>query len=714
MTEPNHPPVLRVAVDVGGTFTDLVVEDADGHLALHKASTTPDDPVRGVFDVLQVAADARGIALADFLAMPSLFIHGTTRATNAIVTNSVARTALLTSAGHRDVLLFREGGRLNPFDNATAYPEPYIPRSLTFAVSERVGSQGEVLAELDEAAVRETLEALPSLGVEAVGVCLLWSIVNPAHELRVGELIDEVLPGMPYTLSHALNPILREYRRASSTVIDASLKPLMTVYMESLEGRLREAGFHGRALVVSSGGGALDASDVALAPIHSINSGPAMAPVAGRYYAERDAQARTAVIADTGGTTYDVSLVRDGRIPRTQETWLGEDLLGHITGFPAVDVKSIGAGGGSIARVDSRGLLHVGPESAGSTPGPVCYGRGGTAPTVTDACVVLGYVDPEYFLGGSMPLDRDAAAAAIERDVAQPLGLSTDDAALAIVHLATEHMVRVIEDITVNHGIDPRSAVLIGGGGAAGLNSVAIARRLGCSKVVVPPTGAALSAAGGLMSDLTFEQAATLFTSSERFAYDDVNALLGGLAAKCQAFADGPGSGAAEVTFEFVAEARYPSQVWDQEVVLAGPRFEDAADVEQLRQGFHRAHDALFGYCDPESSIEIVSWRARVNCSLGEHALGHDVTATPHDGVAQRMARFADVGTVSVPVYRLDSLAIGVPLDGPALIESPFTTIVLDPDATAVRTVTGSLVIDPFADPTTQPAPELAAARSSS
>ena len=242
-----------------------------------------------------------------------------------------------------------------------------------------------------------------------MAVCLLWSIVNPVHELRVGELLEQHLPGVPYTLSHALNPSLREYRRASSAAIDASLKPLMTRYLAALEERLRDAGLEGRLLVVTASGGVLDADTMAAAPIHSINSGPAMAPVAGRYYAEREAGATTAVIADTGGTSYDVSLVRRGRIPWTRETWLGRQYESDITGFPSVDVKSIGAGGGSIAWVDDGGLLHVGPESAGADPGPACYARGGVHPTVTDAALVLGYIDPGYFLGGAIALDVQAA-----------------------------------------------------------------------------------------------------------------------------------------------------------------------------------------------------------------------------------------------------------------------------------------------------------------
>ena len=536
---------MRFAVDTGGTFTDLVVESDDGGLRMYKAPTTPSDPVAGVLETLARAADDLGESRESLLGRGEMLIHGTTHAINAIVTGNTARMAFLTTKGHPDVLVFREGGRTEPFNFTVPYPEPYVPRSLTYEVPERVAYDGTVTEPLDEAAIIEIIEGLKQHDVEAVGVCLLWSIVNPAHELRVGALLERHLPGVPYTLSHVLNPSLREYRRASSTCIDASLKPLMGDYLGGLESRLRGAGFGGRVLVVTTQGGAMDAADMAHAPIHSINSGPAMAPIAGRAYAQADSGVDTAIIADTGGTTFDVSLVRGGRIPWTRETWIGQPYRGHMTGFPAVDVKSIGAGGGSIAWVDEGGLLHVGPKSAGAVPGPVCYGAGGTEPTVTDASVILGWIDPAYFLGGTMALETEAAAAAIESHVAGKLGLSLHEAAAAIMSVATENMVHAIEDITVNQGIDPREAAIVGGGGAAGLNAVAIARRLGCAQVILPEVAAALSAHGALISELRAEYSGTLYTSTGGFDFNGVNALLEALEDKCRAFIQGPGAGSA-------------------------------------------------------------------------------------------------------------------------------------------------------------------------
>ncbi|MFO1058566.1 MAG: hydantoinase/oxoprolinase family protein, partial [Dongiaceae bacterium] len=562
--------MISLACDVGGTFTDLVVMAPDGW-RLHKAPTTPADPVEGVLAAIDLAAAAAGRERRAFLAGADRFVHATTRAINAILTGGTARTAFLTTAGHRDVLLLREGGRLNPYDNRQGFPKPYVPRALTFEVPGRIGAAGEVVTPLDAAAVLAIVEQLKAARVEAVGVCLLWSIANPAHELAVGALLERHLPGVPVTLSHRLNPIVREYRRASAACIDASLKPLMTRYLAGLAERLAAAGFAGRTLMVTSQGGVIDAAAAAAAPIHALNSGPAMAPVAGRHAVRLDAAGADAIVADTGGTSYDVSLVRRDRLPWTSESWLGPRFLGHMTGFPAVDVESIGAGGGSIAWLDGGGLLHVGPQSAGAAPGPACYGRGGTRPTVTDCALALGYLDPGRFLGGRMALDAAAARRAIESELAQPLRLPVEAAAAAVLDLLTQAMVAAIEEITVNQGIDPRAAVLVAGGGAAGFNSVAIARRLGCRATLFPELGAALSAAGALLSDLVYTDGRVRYLRSDAPDPAAAQAVLAELAAGAAAFHAEAGPG--ETRTDFWVEARYPQQTWEIEVPVRPDAF---------------------------------------------------------------------------------------------------------------------------------------------
>ena len=688
---------MRFAVDTGGTFTDLVLEDDRERVHMFKAPTTPGDPVTGIMDAVATAAESMATSVEDLLAAGHMFIHGTTHAINAVITGSTARTALLTTAGHPDVLVFREGGRIEPFNFAVPFPEPYVPRALTFEVPERIAADGQVVEPLDEPATVRLIGELSELGVESVAVCLLWSTVNPAHELRVAELLEEHLPQVPFTLSHVLNPILREYRRASSTAIDASLKPLMSTYLDGLSRRLREAGFGGRLLMLTSGGGVMDAEDMARAPIHAIGSGPSMAPIAGRHYAQADAGSDTAIVADTGGTTFDVSLVRRGAIPTTPETWIGRRYRGHIVGFPSVDVRSIGSGGGSIAWVDQGGLLHVGPESAGAVPGPACYGKGGERPTVTDAALVLGYIDPEFFLGGTMALDAERAAAAIAAGVGAQLGLDDAEAASAILRLATENMVGAIEEITINQGIDPRGAGLVGGGGAAGLNSVAIARRLGCRSVVIPEVGAALSAAGALMSDLQADHRALHYAATDRFDFDGVNGVLDSLAERCAEFIEGPGTGGTAHAVDLYAEARYRHQIWEIDLPLRLDRFQSDADVSRVREDFDQLHEEVFAFRDPGSDVEFVGWRATARARLGAGGFGRlEAEGALEAGVSgSRTAYFAGLGAVETDVELFEAMDPGAVVEGPTVIESAFTTVVVDPGASALRTEGGTLVITP-------------------
>ena len=689
---------MRFAVDTGGTFTDLIVEDDRGRLQIFKAPTTPDSPVEGVVAAISLAARNRGVEVEALLSRVELFIHGTTISTNAVLTGKTARTGFLTTLGHPDILVLREAGRMGlpTFDYSIPYPAPYVARALTFEVPERMGANGEIVTPLDEEAVRDIISQLREKAVEAVGVCLLWAIANPIHEERIGTLLGRELPEVPYTLSHRVNPSLREYRRASSTCIDASLKPLMSRYLERLEECLRERGFGGRLLVVTSQGAVIEASALAAAPVHSIKSGPAMAPVAGHYYANREVQTDTAIIADTGGTSYDVSVVRRGRIPRTRETWIGKPYLGHMTGFPSVDVRSIGAGGGSIAWVDEGGLLHVGPDSAGSEPGPACYAQGGSRVTVTDAALVLGYLDPKYFLGGQMTIDNEGAERALEYDVAAPLKLDLHLAASAVLRVATENMVGAIEDVTINQGIDPRGAVLVGGGGAAGLNAVAIARRLGCPTVVIPDVGAALSAAGGLISELSTDAAALFVTDCSQFDLDGVNRILAELGHKCRGFIEGPGARSLDHRIEFFVEARYAHQIWEIEVPLRAERFTSQAEVEQLRENFHATHREIFAIEDRGSEVELIAWRARAHCTLrdsGPESLS--ATANGRRKAESRSAFFEDLGEVDTCVAHVESMHVGDTLEGPAIIESPFTTVVVNPGASVHRSPSGSLIIDP-------------------
>jgi N-methylhydantoinase A len=693
MAERGGEQAWRISVDTGGTFTDVVVVDGAGRFTIGKALTTPSRIFGGLAAALTDAAQKLELGMAEVLARTSIFIYGTTRATNAIVTGSVAKTAFLTTAGFPDILVLREGGKFNPHDFSTPFPKPYIPRRHTFEVDERVDATGRVLKALDVAQAEGVLQTIRAQGFEALAVALLWATANPVHERRLAELIEQHLPGAPYTLGHALNPILREYRRASSVAIDASIKPLMQAHLRDLQLDLREAGYRGELLISTTIGGCIDVESVIERPIHTVRSGPAMGPVAGRRYAQLESRAEPALVVDTGGTTFDVSLVRDNHIAITQETWLGERFTGHMLGIPAVDARSVGAGGGSIAWLDDAGLLHVGPQSAGAEPGPACYGRGGTRATVTDAALVLGYLDPEFFLGGRMRLDTAAALRAIE-SIAQPLAISAEQAAYSIFAVSNETMINAIKDITVSEGIDPSEAVIVAGGGAAGLNIVSIARELQCRAVIAPRTASVLSACGMQFSDIQAEASAAAPTRSDAFdralvnrALDDIDARLDAFAARLAA------RGFTKLTRHYRVDAHYTAQVWDLSVDLPAARIGDDTAEQALVEAFHAAHRRVFEVEDRASAVEFLSWTGRLAVALPEIAVvGQGATRDARP--TRRKVWFDLEGPRDATVVRGDALAIGAEVSGPAIIEEATTTLVLPPGTRARLTANDSYVIE--------------------
>jgi N-methylhydantoinase A len=671
----------RIAIDTGGTFTDLVLADERGGLVLGKSPTTYGRIFGGIEGALKMVAEQAGASVADVLRNTDLMIYGTTHATNAIIERKTARTAFLVTEGFPDILVLREGGKLDPFNLAYPPQEPYILRRLTFEIRERIDSEGNVVVPLDEEQARHALRRVAEREVEAIAVCLLWSPANPAHEEALGRLIETELPGVPYTLSSRLNPIIREYRRASSAAIDASLKPLMQRHLRDMEEDLRRAGFDGQLLIATSFGGVMHVGDVVQRPIYLVKSGPAMAPVAGRTYAEADIGHRDLIVCDTGGTSFDVSLVHDRKITFTRETWLGPMFTGHITGMASVDVKSIGAGGGSIAWIDPGGLLRVGPQSARAEPGPACYGIGGTEPTVTDAALVLGYLDPEYFLAGRMRLDSDAAAAAVAK-IAPLLSLGVQDAARAIMEVAGDHMVGAIKDITINQGIDPRESLLVAGGGAAGLNILPIARELGCRQVLVPRTAGALSACGGQYSNIVSEFTQSKFAFTGDFPYEAVNRMLSEITASMEHFeVELRERGLSRFSREYFVEARYPYQVWELDVALPKGKFEGQADLDATIEAFHLEHERVFAVKEPGQQIECVYWRGRLTALLDGPPLSkiaaHEA-ALPAARI-RSAAFFAGHGELETPRYHGEGLTPGMVVDGPAIIDEPTTTIVVYP-----------------------------------
>ena len=574
---------FRIGTDIGGTFTDLVVSRDGKLLGRYKAPTTPDNLATGVLDCLTLAAAETGTSLRELLAATEVLVHGSTVATNAVLEGKVARCGVICTRGTRYTLWRGEGRRQRIFDFTAGPRAPLVRPQLCVELDERIDRRGAILKPLDPNEVREATRYLRAQGCTAVAVCLLWSIQNPAHEQQVAALVREEWPSVTLSLSSAVQPVLREYTRMSCTALNAMLKPVVARYLTDLEERLRAEGLAGELLIVTSDGGVQPVAEVSERPVYMLFSGPATGPAAARLLAAEEAQPDCLLI-DMGGTSFDVSTVIGGQLAVTRDGRIND----HPTGVAAVQILTLGAGGGSIAEVDAGGLLTVGPRSAGAYPGPVCYGRGGSRPTVTDAYLVLGYLSAERFLGGRMKLDVTAARDAIATRIAAPLGIDVEAAALGICRVVNERMVSGIVEMTVRRGIDPRQLTLVTGGGATGVAAVELARELGIRRILVPRETSVLCAFGALNGDLVWSGVASCPTRAHDFDYTGVNDRLAGLVADGTTFLNSLKVPPAQRRIEVYAAARYPKQVTEIDVPMAAVSL-SADDVRNVAEAFHAA-----------------------------------------------------------------------------------------------------------------------------
>lgn len=658
-------------IDIGGTFTDLVLHRDGADLEIHKSPTTPGHFERGFIDVLDVAAKAHGMDLKTFLDNTDMIVHGTTVSTNALVEGKVAPTGLICNFGHPDILTLRESPRKRAFNIKIDFPPPYIHRNRTFEVHGRIDAMGNEIEPLNEADVRAAAAHFRAVKVEAIAVCLLWSIVNPGHERRVREILAEELPGIPVTLSHELNPIPREYRRTISTAINASLYPIVSEYVGKLTEALKDAGYAGELLIANCVGGMMPPEAIVERPIYSVMSGPTLAPIA----AINLTTASDVIVVDMGGTTFDVSALRNRHLVVTPEATFGMEMLG----IPKIDVRSVGAGGGSIAWVDAGGLLRVGPHSASAVPGPACYSRGGTEPTVTDANVVLGIIDPDYFLGGRIKLDRAKAEAAIGK-IAKQLKISVPEAAYAIYTTTNHSMIGAIEDITVNEGIDPRESYVVSGGGATACHIGDMARILGIKSLMVPRFAAGLSAYGGLISDVRWEETGTLNTTDRHFDLEGVNALLASLKARGAAFLKRSGIAGKDQRFEFAFQGRYLYQSWDIEVPIDGATGKlGKGALKELVAAFHAQHERIYTIKDEADTVEFTTWKVRAIGDTGGAERRGAAIARHKGKIAPKGSRpvYLGKGFKDVPIYDAGLIGAGGKVKGPAVLELPTTTVLL-------------------------------------
>ncbi len=665
----------QIGIDVGGTFTDLLVCDEEGRTRICKSPTTPADPSLGVFAALEQAAQDSRIGLRDFLSRVDAIVHGTTITTNAVLTRTGARTGFITTWGFRDLLAMRRGMKTGErYDLELAPPPVLIERALTLTVTERMDANGRVITPLVEEDVRAAAEVLHDAGVEAVAVSYLWSFLNPAHELRTREILQQALDGVYISLSSEVLPQIRVYERHSTTALNSYTGPPLARYLQNLETRLGENGFSGVLNIMQSNGGCMSPKVTSRFAVNTLLSGPAGGPGAGIHYG-RTHDYKNIISVDMGGTSFDVALVQDERAVVTSENEVG----GFHVAVPMLDIHTVGAGGGSIAGVDDGGMLHVGPASAGADPGPACYGHGGAEPTVTDADLVLGYLDENYFHGGAMKLDRDAAINAIESSIANPLGLSVTDAAYGIYRVANSIMSNAVTVVTVQRGLDPREFAMIVAGGAGPIHAVPIARELGIDTLLVPRESSVFCAAGMLLSDLKHTYIRTCAMVGSLVDFEVINGAIRAMREMALATFREEQVRDTDVTLDFSADLRYVGQFNEVEVPGFDTGVADTSAWEKLVGQFHRLHDDRFGYSMPHAEVELINLRlsatgATKKPQTQKHKLGSP--AADHARKGERPAWF-DNRMTTVPVYDGLALRPGNQLPGPAIIEQPTTTIVL-------------------------------------
>ena len=675
---------VRVGVDVGGTFTDVVVAGGSG-LTMLKVPSTPDAPDRGVLDGLDAATERADFAPAD----ATFFGHGTTVATNALLEREWAATALVTTEGFRDAVEIGRQTRPDLYDLRAEKPDPIVDRDRRFEVPERLDRRGEVVEPFDEDAARAVARTVADADVESVAVAFLFAFENDANERRMREVLREEGVDAEISLSSDVLPEIREYERSLATSINAALKPVMNRYLGRLETGVADAGVPTGVKVMQSNGGMASATATRERPVNTLLSGPA-AGVRGAAHVAGESGVDDVLTMDMGGTSCDVSLVQDGDPVVTTEGQVGD----YPVTVPMVDVHTIGAGGGSIAWVDEGESLRVGPRSAGADPGPICYGRGGTEPTVTDAHLLLGRIDPAAFFEGSA--DEATVRAAVRERVADPLGLSVEAAAQGIVDVANANMERALRVVSVERGHDPRDFSLVAYGGAGPLHAAELAAELDVPRVVVPRSAGVLSALGLLISDAAYEEGVSAVRPWAEVDPADLTERFKTMEVEGRERLASEGYGPDRRRFERAVDLRYHGQSFDLRVSMPEGRL-DAESLRAAADRFHERHERRYGHASPNEPVELVTVRLRARGVVDPPTLsvaegtGTDAEATP------RTTRPATFGgeTGETPVYDRETLEPGAEFDGPAVVESVESTAVVPPGADAHVDDSGNVVIEP-------------------
>jgi len=689
----------RLGCDIGGTFTDLILYDEDSRTTtLHKVLTTPRDPSDGLMQGIADLAERN----PGMLARIRHVIHGTTLVINAVIERKGAKTALITTEGFRDILEMRRHRRNDVYDIRGAPPRPLVSRDLRLEVAERTYSDGRVLKPLDEASLRALAADLRRMKVESVAVSFLHSFVNPTNEGRAIEILQEELPGVTLSASHKVLPEIKEFERTSTTVVNAYAQPLVETYLERIATRLKGSGSDAPLLLMHSGGGLIPRAAAAQFPVRLIESGPVAGVLAAARVGKQVGHA-SVLAYDMGGTTAKACLVKGGQLPITTEFEVDRVLRfrkgsGTPVGVPAIDLVEIGTGGGSIAKMNDRGLLSVGPQSAGADPGPICYGRGGLNPTVTDADLLLGYLNPTYFLGGKMKLHHEAAEVAINKFVAEPLGLSIERCAWGIHDLANETMAAAARMHLAERGCDPRSIAMVAFGGAGPLHAQGVARKLGIPRIIIPFAAGVVSALGMLIAPMSYNVARSYskrLVDTDPLVLDNLWAALEADATEVMRQADA----AALISFEYALDVRYAGQGASLTLQLPAPMGRPRLDIDAVTKDFLLSYKNRYGHAYADTPLAIA--RLRVTASIGldliqvasAQSASSGKSEAAHKGVrraySQASGQFEDHA-----IYDRYALATGATIVGPAIIEEAECTTLVGAGVKASVHSEGHLILD--------------------
>ncbi len=669
----------RLGIDTGGTFTDFILASAGEGIRLYKTPSTPHDPPIAVREGLaQIGADL-GCSVADFLRDCDLVILGTTVGVNALIEHKGAKTGLFCTAGHEDSLEIRLGHKEDGHRYDADFPQAtmLVSRALRFPVEERVLSTGEVRVPLNETDVRRGIRRFREEGVEAVAISLVWSFLHPEHERRIAELVRAEMPGTYVTLSVDLLPQIREYTRTSTTVMNAYIGPIIRRYVERMEALLHDLGYANPVRYMQSNGGLTSGRFLADKGIYALNSGPAAGPNAGLFFHTGD-RSRDIITVDMGGTSFDISLSKDGKTNIVKDF----DFLRYRIGIPMLQVETLGAGGGSIAFVNGMGLLQVGPESAGAQPGPAAYGRGGQRPTVTDALVVLGYLNQEALLGGRLRIDAEAARRVIAADVAGPLKLDVERAAQGIFTLVNSNMVSGIRRVSIERGYDPRDFMMVVGGGAGPAHAGRLASELGIPTILIPKVSSALCAFGEILADMKHSYLSSSAVRLDAMDYAHLNDTFASMETQGRHDLGSAGVTADAITISRSLDMRYVDQVHECQVDIP---LEDlsASNIDAIAEAFHTRHEELFTYCERDNTVEIMNLESTVVGKVARPQLPPLASGTPdpaHARTGERPAFFEENNAfVMTPVYDGAKLLVGNRVVGPAIIEEITTSIVAFP-----------------------------------